>query len=218
MASLQRVNDELRRNPAAANSMKEQIARLESELKQSDQRQQVAAQSLLKEVKLRAQEAMMTAAPPAGASGKTSVKAAQSTDGTAALPAGASAASGTVIAAIAPKPSTPVDTPDLSNATYDSLMDQATERFQHQKTIAALDLVRFAVKKEPGKWEGYEFAGQLEENMKNYADAVTWYDQALQKAPSDSRQDIQYKLDTLKHKIGNKVKPVNHSESRYARH
>src|SRR5664279_4347339 len=47
--TLQRMNEELKKNPAAAESMKQQIAKLETELKRSDQRHTATVQALLNE-------------------------------------------------------------------------------------------------------------------------------------------------------------------------
>ncbi len=66
--TLQRMNEELKKNPAAAESMKQQIARLESELERSDQRHTATVQALLKEVEARVarQEQMKAAMASAG--------------------------------------------------------------------------------------------------------------------------------------------------------
>jgi hypothetical protein len=180
IASNRRINEELKKNPRAINSMKKELDGLVAKLNKLDPAQQAVVKGQIRETAARIEE--IGAVPAVN---------------------GAAGASGQKGPVAGPKPVAPADPalqPVDTAASYDSLMEQATERFQHGKKVGALDLVKIAIAKEPGKWEGYEFAGQLEEQVGNYGDAVTFLDQALQKAPSDAKQDIQYKLDALKQK------------------
>ncbi|HMD47982.1 MAG TPA: FHA domain-containing protein [Bryobacteraceae bacterium] len=87
------------------------------------------------------------------------------------------------------------------NSSYDSLIDQATDRFQHGKTKEALDVVKVAIAKDSNRWEGYEFAGQLAERLGDYTTANGMFEDALKWAPAENRQDIQFKLNALKEKL-----------------
>jgi hypothetical protein len=182
MASNRRINEELKKNPRAINSVKKELDGLVAKVNKLDPAQQAVVKGQISETQHRLDEVSTT--PGTGAAGSAAAK----------VPV-----AGSKTVAVADTAPPPVD-PGLANASYDSLMEQATERFQHGKKVGALDLVKIAIAKEPGKWEGYEFAGQLEEQVGNYGDAVTFLEQALQKAPSDAKQDIQYKLDALKQK------------------
>jgi len=87
------------------------------------------------------------------------------------------------------------------NSSYDSLIDQATDKFQHGKTNEALDIVKVALAKDSSRWEGYEFAGQLAERLGDFTTANSMFEDALKWAPADNRQDIQFKLNALKEKL-----------------
>lgn len=87
------------------------------------------------------------------------------------------------------------------NSSYDSLIDQATDKFQHGKTKEALDVVKVAIAKDSSRWEGYEFAGQLAERLGDFTTANSMFEDALKWAPAENRQDIQFKLNALKEKL-----------------
>jgi len=87
------------------------------------------------------------------------------------------------------------------NSSYDSLIDQATDMFQHGKTKEALEVVKVAIAKDSNRWEGYEFAGQLAERLGDYTAANGMFEDALKWAPAENRQDIQFKLNALKEKL-----------------
>lgn len=87
------------------------------------------------------------------------------------------------------------------NSSYDSLIDQATDKFQHGKAKEALDVVKVAIAKDSNRWEGYEFAGQLAERLGDYTTANGMFEDALKWAPAENRQDIQFKLNALKEKL-----------------
>lgn len=195
IASIRRINEELKKNPKAITSMKRDLDQIVAKVNKLDPNQQAAVKGALNETLHRADEATPVAV--GGPALAATAKGAPVAAGTKTAPGAAAPA---VAAAAAPA----LTDPPLANASYDTLMDQATERFQHGKTVGALDLVKLAIAKDPTKWEGYEFAGQLEEKIEDYATAVSFFEQALQKAPADARQDIQYKLDALKQKEARK--------------
>jgi hypothetical protein len=125
----------------------------------------------------------------------------------AAAKAGTAPAGSTTPAAqgVAPGPlsaAPPVAAPaDQAGQSYDALLEQATDKFQHGKTKEALDLVKIAIAKDSSRWDGYEFAGQLDERLGDLGTANTMFEEALRWAPADSRQDIQFKLNALKEKL-----------------
>ena len=120
------------------------------------------------------------------------------------------AAAKPAMAPIPPPQAPPVVTPAAAaataagvdpNSSYDSLIDQATDKFQHGKTKEALDIVRAALAKDASRWEGYEFAGQLAERLGDFTTANEMFENALKWAPAENRQDIQFKLNALKEKL-----------------
>jgi hypothetical protein len=93
---------------------------------------------------------------------------------------------------------------DQTGQSYDALLEQATDKFQHGKTKEALDLVKIAIAKDSSRWDGYEFAGQLDERLGDLGTANSMFEEALRWAPADSRQDIQFKLNALKQKLASR--------------
>ena len=110
------------------------------------------------------------------------------------------------LAPLPPQPATPLAAAAAAagvdpNSSYDSLIDQATDKFQHGKTKEALDVVKVAIAKESGRWEGYEFGGQLAERLGDFPAADSMFEDALKFAPPENRQDIQFKINALKLKL-----------------
>ena len=188
LASLQRVNEELKKNPAVANSMREQIAKLENEIKRSDQRHESTVQALLLEINDRvAAEARLRAEAAAAQQ--------------AAQPPPPQAEAPPVPAAAAPAP--PAPRPQEAGQggagqSFDALMDAATEKFQHGKPADAMKLVQSAIAREPKRWEGYEFAGQIAVMLEDYGLGTSMFQKALECAPAEYQPDIRNKLDDLK--------------------
>jgi hypothetical protein len=199
LASLQRVNEELKKNPVMAGSMKEQIARLENELRKSDRRHESTVQALLKEIKERTEaEARLRA--PAQPAPPPELAANQASQ---AVPLPGPAPSGPDAGTPAP-PRQEAAPQDRSAQSFDALMDAATEKFQRGNPAEALALVRAAIAKEPKRWEGYEFAGQIAVLLEDYSMGASMFEKALESAPAEYRPDIQYKLDDLKKKAAAK--------------
>jgi Tfp pilus assembly protein PilF len=83
-------------------------------------------------------------------------------------------------------------------------MEKATQQFQQGQARAALNLMQMAIEKDRGRWDGYEFAGQIAGALKDYELASSMFRKALMLAPADNRQDVQYKLDDVKQKMAGK--------------
>jgi pSer/pThr/pTyr-binding forkhead associated (FHA) protein len=191
LSSLQQIIEESKRNPEIADSMKKEIARLGSRLNQSDQRHQEEITKLITEFNSRiAQDEALKAA-----------RAVQSPSGVFPVQTPIPQVQ---IPGVQPVPQPGATSGDIFQQSYDSLMDKATEKSQHGQAKEALTLVEIAIGKESNRWEGYEFAGQLAGMLEDYGKATSMMQKALQLAPAESREDIQYKLDDLKQKMEKK--------------
>jgi pSer/pThr/pTyr-binding forkhead associated (FHA) protein len=193
MAKLQSFNEELKKNPEASNEMKEQIAKLEAQLKQSDKRNEDTIKALLKEVKIRMEQANTERMKAVIAQRQLAAQQAARTPAAEPTP---------LPTPVAPPPAPqPAQTATpLSAQTYDSLMEQASEQYKHGQAKIALGLVELAIAKDGSRWESYGFAGQLAGVLNDYTLASAMLTKAIQLAPEDNRQDLQAKLEDVKQK------------------
>lgn len=181
VAAQQRVAFELRKKSDQA-SVRE-LVKIDQDIQK-----QVAT---LRDLKVKAGDDPTKVAAATAAAAKTGTAPAGTTTQVAA-PASVSAASPVVAPA------------DQTGQSYDALLEQATDKFQHGKTKEALDLVKIAIAKDSSRWDGYEFAGQLDERLGDLGTANSMFEEALRWAPADSRQDIQFKLNALKQKLASR--------------
>jgi len=196
VARLQEVNEELKKNPAAADSVREQIARLEEQLKAADQRNDANVRALLKEVKDRAEEA--NAERMKAAQAREAVREAQRQEQ--ARQQELARQELETRKQEQSKREAAAQKEAMANETFESLLSRATEQFQHGHPKEAFGFSQLAVSKDPGRWEGYELAGQMAMKLKAYDVAVSMFQVAVAKAPADTRADLESDLNDAKEK------------------
>jgi FHA domain-containing protein len=164
-ADLQRINEQLKANPEALNQAKEEVARLEKEMKRSNERNEAANKELLNELQAQRKQAAALAR-------------AIDQQKAAAQQAAASAPGG-----VAPPPS-----------LFDGLVAQAQQKLDQGQASEALDLAQRLTQMDSSRWEGYALAAQSAAKLNDFKLAADMYERALARAPADARPNLEQQL------------------------
>jgi len=167
-ADLQRINDQLKANPEALNQAKEEVARLEAELKRSNARNEANNQALLNELQAQRKQA----AALARAIDQQKAAAQQAT-----LPS-------TGGAAPAPAPA----------SLFDGLVAQTQQKLDQGQASDALDLAQRLTQMDSSRWEGYALAAQSAAKLNDFKLAADMYERAIARAPAEARPNLEQQL------------------------
>jgi len=198
---LARVNEELKKSPAAIEEARKQVERLEDELKKSNNRNDANVQKLLRELQaqrkqaedlekaFKQQKAALAAATAAAA-------AAASTSPTqASLPAPVTSPAASTPAPVAsPSPAT--------GASFDSLAAKVRSMIDSGQAVEALGLATQLVQMDPNRWEGYALSGETAQKLNDYSLAADMYRRAIPKAPAEMRARLEEQTRRAQEKVG----------------
>ncbi|HTM47814.1 MAG TPA: FHA domain-containing protein [Bryobacteraceae bacterium] len=170
-AGLQQVNEELAKNPALIKSMREEIARLQEQLRNSQDRNDSALQSLSKSI-----AKVDSAVQQVGAQTKPGVQAGQ--------PAGERLQQ-------APPGAPQGQPPAPASDEFTRLTAEATRLIDQNKTAESMEVARQLIRMDASRYEGYALGGISAFLGNQYGEAVTLLQQASVKAPPERRQQYE---------------------------
>jgi len=191
-ASLAQVNEELKKGPAALEAAKKEVERLETQLRDSNQRNEANNQALVAALEAQRKQAAALANTLRQQQQQQQQLLQQQQRAPANVPqaAGASPQSAPVNPAPAPTAAPPASTPGNA-VSFESGMAQVRERLDQGMATAALELATRLTQMDPNRWEGYQLAAQSAEKLNDYKLAADLYQRAAAKAPPDQRSSME---------------------------
>jgi hypothetical protein len=173
-ASQQHLEDELKKEPVAIEEAKQQVQRLEAQLRASNDRNSANQKQLMEA--LEAARRQTAALARAVEQQKAAQAAAQ---------------------AAAPDNATRPATPD-----YDATLASASEKLDRGEASAALDIATRLIQQDPARWDAYEVAGQCAAKLGDTRLSVDMYLRAIARAPSEVRTRLGQELRVIQERAG----------------
>jgi pSer/pThr/pTyr-binding forkhead associated (FHA) protein len=187
-ASLDQVNKELEKEPAAIEQAEAEVRRLEQELQEANRRNAANNQELLREL-----EAQRKQASDLVRTLRLQKQSQQGQQPQPSPPPGAPApTNGSNVPPNAPPQAAPE--PALS---YDEQVAQVREKIGQGQLLRAQDLAQELIRMDPARWEGFQLVAQTAEKLNDLTLAADMYRRAIEKAPPSQRGEIEEQLKRL---------------------
>jgi tetratricopeptide (TPR) repeat protein len=178
--ALQQMGQDVKKTPELAEAMREEVARLNDQLKLSDARSEESLRRLSQQ--LAAQEAAT----------KEEVRELASRQADAPLPSplpGADAPSSTPVTAPAGDPNRKLD--------YDAAVRQGIGMMQNGDAAGALKVAQELMQSQPDRWEAYSIAGSVAKVQNRPSQAKTMFERALSLAPDEVKPSLRQALQEI---------------------
>jgi hypothetical protein len=173
---MQQVGQDVKRTPELAEAMRQEVARLNDQLKLSDARGEERSRRLSQELAAQAAET------------KQAVRELESRQP----------------APLAPLPDTPSSTPAPApvrdpnqKLDYDAAVRQGVDLLQNGDPAGALKVAQQLMQNEPNRWEAYSIAGSVAKVQNKPSQAKTMFEKALSLAPGEVKPSLQQALQEI---------------------
>jgi tetratricopeptide (TPR) repeat protein len=188
---MQQMGQDVRKTPALAEAMRQEVERLNNQLQASDARNEEHLRQLSRELAAARQEQLAAAK-------EAFRELSNQPAGSQAAPASAGAATPSAPVAAADTPSsTPapaaVRDPGQS-ADYDATVRRGVDLLQNGDAAGALRLAQQLMQSAPNRWEAYSIAGSVAKIQNKPSQAKTMFEKALSLAPDEVKASLQQAL------------------------
>jgi serine protease Do len=188
-ASLAQVNEELKKGPAALEAAKQEVERLETQLRDSNERNEANHQALVEALEAQRKQAAALASTLRQQQQQQQLLLQQRASANVPQAGGTSQQPAPVNPAPAPAAAPPAAPGGA--VSFESGMAQVRERLDQGMATAALELATRLTQMDPNRWEGYQLAAQSAEKLNDYKLAADLYQRAAAKAPPDQRSSME---------------------------
>jgi hypothetical protein len=188
---MQQVGQDVKKTPEAAEAMRQEVQRLNDQLKLSDARNEERLRRLSRD--LAAQQAAARQEQLAIARQEVRELANRPAEGQAAPPSPP-----------APAPDAPSSTPAAAavrepgqKADYETTVRQGVDLLQNGDAAGALKLAQQLMRSDPNRWEAYSIAGSVAKIQNQPSQAKSMFEKALSLAPDEVKPSLQQALQEI---------------------
>ena len=178
--AIQQMGQDVKKTPELADAMRQEVARLNDQLKLSDARSEESLRRLSQQ--LAAQEAAT----------KEEVRELASRQADAPLP-GPPAGSGRTVV----HPRNGAGRRPQSQADYDAAVRQGIGMLQNGDAAGALKVAQELMQSQPNRWEAYSIAGSVAKVQNRPSQAKTMFERALSLAPDEVKPSLRQALQEI---------------------
>jgi tetratricopeptide (TPR) repeat protein len=177
---MQQMGQDVKKTPELAEAMRQEVERLNDQLKLADERSEERLRRLSQQV---AEQEAVT---------KQAVRDLAGRQPSSALPP------------ITPLPDTPSSTPATApprdpnqKGDYDASVRQGVDLLQNGDAAGALRVAQQLMQNEPNRWEAYSIAGSVAKVQNRPSQAKTMFEKALSLAPDEVKASLQQALQEI---------------------